>query len=123
MKIPHLLLLTCLLSACFSDQKEKLVYTDFPEVIELKGTIIEIDTALFRYPFRISVEGERALVLDLHNADYYYHLFSYPGFDYLSSFGKCGEAPGEMLSAETMSMLSDKIIALDANKRELTTIF
>lgn len=43
----------------------------------------------------------KAVVLDLHGTDHYFHAFSYPEFHYLSSFGKRGDAPEEMLSAET----------------------
>ena len=26
------------------------------------------------------VQGDKAVILDLHNADYYYHVFTYPDF-------------------------------------------
>ncbi|NDV66540.1 BF3164 family lipoprotein [Bacteroides sp. 224] len=122
MKTYPFLILVLLLSGCFSNPgKKKQAYTDFPETVELTGTIIDIDTALFRYPFRICVEKDRALVLDLHNLDYYYHLFTYPDFVYLNSFGKRGNAPGELISAENMRVFSKRVLTLDANKRELTT--
>ena len=54
----------------------------------LKGEIVPIDTALFRYAYRMRVQGDKAVILDLHNADYYYHVFTYPDFQYQSSFGK-----------------------------------
>lgn len=57
----------------------------------LKGEIVPIDTALFRYAYRMRVQGDKAVILDLHNADYYYHVFTYPDFQYQSSFGKRGE--------------------------------
>ena len=46
----------------------------------LKGEIVPIDTALFRYAYRMRVQGDKAVILDLHNADYYYHVFTYPDF-------------------------------------------
>ena len=63
------------------------LYSEFPQVEELKGEIIELDTVLFRYPFRIRVEGDKVIVMDLHGFDNYGHLFQYPDFHYLSSFG------------------------------------
>ena len=32
------------------------------------------------------------MILDLHNTDYYYHVFTYPDFQYQSSFGKRGRS-------------------------------
>ncbi len=61
-----------------------------------------MDTALFRYPFRVRVQGDKAVVMDLHGTDYFCHVFHYPGFRYFASFGKRGEAPEEMLSAENI---------------------
>lgn len=46
-------------------------YSEFPQEKELKGEVIELDTALFRCPFRIRVEGDKAIVMDLHGIDYY----------------------------------------------------
>lgn len=65
----------------------------------LKGEIVPIDTALFRYAYRMRVQDDKAVILDLHNADYYYHVFTYPDFHYISSFGKRGEGPGESIYA------------------------
>lgn len=67
-----------------------------------------MDTALFRYPFRVRVQGDKAVVMDLHGTDYFCHVFHYPGFRYFASFGKRGEAPEEMLSAE----ISDGMVNL-----------
>ena len=61
----------------------------------LQGETIPVDTALLRYAYRMRVQGDKAVILDLHNADYYYHVFTYPDFQYQSSFGKRGEGPGE----------------------------
>lgn len=95
-------------------------YIDFPQVQELKARTIPLDTALFRYPFRVHVNGNRAAVLDLHGTDHYFHVFSYPEFHYLTSFGKRGEAPDEMLSAENIRWSGKYIWTLDANKTLLT---
>ncbi len=70
--------------------------------VQLKGEEMPVDTALFRYAYRIRVQGDKAVVFDLHNVDYYYHAFTYPGFKYISSFGKRGEGPEEMISAENI---------------------
>ncbi|MCE9222273.1 BF3164 family lipoprotein [Bacteroides thetaiotaomicron] len=97
-------------------------YSEFPQEKELKGEVIELDTALFRCPFRIRVEGDKAIVMDLHGIDYYAHLFQYPSFRYLSSLGRRGDSPTEMLSIENVRFYNHQVWTLDANKRELTRL-
>lgn len=94
-------------------------YSEFPQELKLEGEIIEIDTALFRYPFRIRVEGDRAVVMDLHGSDHYGHIFQYPSFQYLSSFGRRGDSPEDMLSMENFRFRNHEVWTLDANKNEL----
>ena len=93
---------------------------DFPQTRELKGTVIPLDTALFRYPFRIRVQGDMAVVMDLHGTDCFCHAFSYPEFHYISSFGKRGESPDEQISVENIRWYGESLWSLDANKSELT---
>ena len=102
--------------------KGVLFYSGFPHERELIGEVIELDTALLRYPFRIRIEGDRVIVMDLHGLDHYGHLFQYPSYQYLSSFGKRGDSPTEMLSIENVRFYNHKVWTLDANKRELTRL-
>ena len=121
MRFVNLLLIPLALASCTSAPREEVSsYTDFPRTLELKGRTVPLDTALFRYPFRIRVQDDKVVVLDLHNEDYFCHAFSYPGFRYLSSFGKRGEAPGEQLSVENIRWDGEDWWTLDANKSELT---
>jgi len=61
------------------------------------------------------------MIMDLHNANYFFHAFTYPEGNHITSFGKRGEAPDEMLSAETFQFNSlDTIWALDANRMQIT---
>lgn len=113
------LLFLPLLYACESKKSNKEVYTDFPESIDLQANTIELDTAVFRYPFRLRVHGNYAVILDLHNTDNYYHLFSYPEMRYLAGFGKKGDSPEENLSGDDIRWVGDTIWTLDASKREM----
>ena len=70
----------------------------------------------------MALEGDKAIVMDLHGIDYYAHLFKYPGFQYLSSFGRRGDSPTEMLSMDNVRFYNHKVWTLDANKRELTRL-
>ena len=83
-------IIACLISLSalsFSSCTQKKVatsvaYMDFPQTIELKARVQPLDTALFRYPFRVRVQGDKAVVMDLHGTDYFCHVFHYPGFRY-----------------------------------------
>ena len=126
LKIYISFLLLFIFVSCGTNHREYaenvLPYSEFPLEKELKGEVIELDTALFRCPFRIRVEGDKAIVMDLHGIDYYAHLFQYPSFRYLSSFGRRGDSPTEMLSIENVRFYNHKVWTLDANKRELTRL-
>lgn len=96
-------------------------YSTFPNEKAISARVIELDTALFRYPFRVAVKDSIAIVMDLQNADNYFHAFTYPNWKHIVSFGKRGEGPEEMLSAETFQFNSlDSIYALDANKMQIS---
>ena len=124
--IKYLFFFFLFLISCSKKHKEYadnvFAYSEFPQEKELKGEVIELDTALFRYPFRIRIEGDKAIVMDLHGLDHYGHLFQYPGFQYLSSFGKRGDSPTEMLSMENFRLQNYGVWTLDANKSELTRL-
>ena len=111
-------------TTCSSNPKGRgenvLSYSGFPREKELKGEIIELDKAIFRYPFRIRIDGDKAIIMDLHGYDSYGHLFQYPSFQYLSSFGKRGDSPTDMLSMENLRFNNHQVWSLDANKSELT---
>lgn len=110
------------LSACTSTPNSHFPrYSDFAKTQALSAQVIDLDTILFRYPFRVTVRDSVAVVMDLHNADHYLHAFTYPGWKHIVSFGKRGEAPEEMLSAENIQFNSlDSLWALDANKMEIS---
>lgn len=117
------ILLVFLFAACASMPDErKMSYVDFPETRELTARTLPLDTALFRYPYRVRVQDDKAVVLDLHGTDHFFHAFHYPDFHYLSSFGKRGDAPEEMLSAENLRWNGKFLWTLDSNKSEFTRL-
>ncbi|NDV81655.1 BF3164 family lipoprotein [Bacteroides sp. 51] len=121
-----LFILISILTGCKKQASESVIhYTSFPTGKELKAITIELDTAIFRYPFRMQAQGDRVIVMDLHNANHYFHLFTYPEFRYVSSFGKRGDAPDEMLAAENFRFVGDQEVevwTLDSNKSTITRL-
>jgi len=91
----------------------------FPVKEDLKGRIIPIDSVFFRYPYRLEVRGDRAVIEDLHGPDCFYHLFAYPNFRYLHSFGQRGEGPEEMQTVDDFRWDGQTLWALDNIKSEL----
>ena len=91
----------------------------FPLETELKGKVLPIDTILFRYPYRLEVRKDRVVIEDLHGQNHFYHLFTYPDFRYLSSFGQRGEGPEEMLTVDDFRWDGQTLWALDNIKSEL----
>ena len=63
----------------------------FSVVDELQGRVVPLDSVMFRYPYRLEAHGDRVVIEDLHGPDHFYHLFTYPDYRYLSSFGQRGE--------------------------------
>ncbi len=114
-----ILILCC---SCSPSPEANVVYSAFPKEVKLEAQTVVVDTAIFRYPFRVRVDQDKAVVMDMHGANHYFHLFQYPGFRYLNSFGKRGDAPEEMLSADDYRFTSNALWTLDANKSELTKL-
>lgn len=122
MRFSHLFLGILTFSSCtHSPTSIYPRYAEFPEERRIETEVIPLDTILFRYPFRIVVKDSVALVMDLHNPDHFFHAFSYPAWKHLVSFGKRGESPEEILSAETFQCNTlDSIYVLDANRMQIT---
>ena len=108
------------LAACSRPLRERVtVYDGFPQTAELAGTPLPLDTAVFRYPFRIRVQADRAVVMDLHGTDHFFHAFSLPDFRHLASFGRRGDGPDDLISAENMRWTGDTLHVLDSGKSQV----
>ena len=79
------------------------------------------DTIFFRYPYRIEIKDSLAVLLDLHNDTHYGYAFTYPDWRPIAPFGKRGEGPEELLSADRIRIRSlDSVYVLDANRMQIT---
>ena len=86
---------------------------------QLSGQTVPLDTAIFRFPYRIRVQGDTVAILDLHASEHFIQLFHYPDFSYIASLGRRGDSPEDMLSAENLRWDGNSLWTLDANKSQL----
>lgn len=108
--------------ACSENQPSLYThYASFPIEQELTSKAIALDTAdVLRYPFRITVKENVAVILDLHHPDYFYHAFTYPEWKYITSFGKRGGGADEMIAGSALQFISlDSIWTLDNRKQQI----
>lgn len=81
---------------------------------------IKCDSIFLHYPYRVEIKDSLAIILDLHPESYYLHAFTYPEWKHITSFGKRGEGPGEVLLAERVRICSpDSVWVLDSNRRQI----
>ena len=109
-----------LVSACASAPEKGIPYNDFPVTEQLSGQTMPLDTAIFRFPYRIRIQGDTVAILDLHAPDYFIQLFHYPDFSYIASLGKRGDSPEDMLSVENIRWDGNSLWVLDSNKSQIT---
>lgn len=108
---------------CSSVSKETYPrYADFPEVRTLPQTeAVSCDSVYLRYPYRVALKDSLAVILDLHPEKCFLHAFTYPDWKHVTSFGKRGEGPDDILSAERVRICSpDSVWVLDSNRRQIT---
>lgn len=96
-------------------------YEDFPDEEVLNAQVIHLDTTLFRYSFRVAVRDGITIIISLYNVDYFFHIFSYPEWEYMTSFSRRGKEPEEMILADCFRFVSkDSIWTLDTNRMRAT---
>ena len=106
------------LTAC-ADDNTGIV---FPKTTPLNVTNIYNDVDVYmRYPYRIRQADSVIFVMDLHATEHYIHKFSNKiNIKHLSSYGKRGEGPMELLDAENIRIDSDvRLWTIDANRHKL----
>ena len=82
---------------------------------------IDLEPVFFRYPYRIEIQDSLAVILDLHNDSHYLYAFTYPDWRPIAPFGRRGEGPEELLSADRVRLCaSDSVWVLDANRMQIT---
>ena len=109
-------------AACSSPNSSSyLRYGDFEKTDEVTVHETALDSVYFRYPYRIEIGNGLAVLMDLHNDSHYLYAFTYPDWQPIAPFGKRGEGPEELLSADRVRLCSpDSVWVLDANRMQIT---
>jgi len=95
-------------------------YNDFLYENRIMAIPVQIGLNLIRYPFRLRRIDDKIVMMDLHGSDKFFYVFHYPDFRYITSFGKMGLSPQELLTVGDMRCTSDTSIwALDPNRNKL----
>ena len=82
---------------------------------------IDLEPVYFRYPYRIEIRDSLAVILDLHNDSHYLYAFTYPDWQPIAPFGRRGEGPEELLSADRVRLCApDSVWVLDANRMQIS---
>lgn len=118
-----LAVLLVLLHGCsFNPTNKYQRYADFPVNKNLVlSEEIDCDSVFLHYPYRVEIKDSLAVILDLHPESCFLHAFAYPEWRYVTSFGKRGEGPEEVLSAERVRICSpDSVWVLDSNRSQIT---
>ena len=120
-----LLGIVCMISvyllSCNLNNADAAVLPEADDFPLLTSEEIPIDTVLFRYATFLRVQGDKAVVFDLHNTDYYCHVFTYSEFKYVSSFAKRGKGPDEILLADNVRWAGEEEVwVLDNGKNRMT---
>ena len=106
------------LTAC----AEKNTDIVFPKTTHLSVTNVYNNVDVYmRYPYRIRMADSMIFVMDLHATEYYIHKLSNEiNSKHISSYGKRGEGPMELLDAENIRIDSEgRLWTLDANRHKL----
>ena len=104
------LALGCLFSCDQKNAHAEVARSQADDYPLLESVEIPIDTVLFRYATYFRVQGDKVVIFDLHNTDYFCHTFTYPDFEYISSFAKRGEGPNEHLIADNVRWAGEEEI-------------
>ena len=105
-----LLVSVCLFSCDQKNANAEVSRSQADDYPLLESVEIPIDTVLFRYATYFRVQGDKVVIFDLHNTDYFCHTFTYPDFEYISSSPaqrtlsaiRCSLGPSPRLANEEM---------------------
>ena len=96
---------------------------DNGEIVPLTSECLLKNSDLYmKYPYKIKVQDSIMCIWDLHGGDRFYHLYSYPELQFITSFAVNGRGPEEYISTGGFCMDEQHIYVLDTSRARLSVL-
>ncbi len=73
-----------------------------------------------KYPYKIKVQDSIMCIWNLHGGDRFYHLYSYPELQFITSFAVNGRGPEEYISTGGFCLDEQHIYVFDTSRARLS---
>lgn len=94
---------------------------DNGEIVPLTSECLLKNSDLYmKYPYKIKVQDSIMCIWDLHGGDRFYHLYSYPELQFITSFAVNGRGPEEYISTGGFCMDEQHIYVFDTSRARLS---
>ena len=94
---------------------------DNGEIVPLTSECLLKNGDLYmKYPYKIKVQDSIMCIWDLHGGDRFYHLYSYPELQFITSFAVNGRGPEEYISTGGFCMDEQHIYVFDTSRARLS---
>ena len=94
---------------------------DNGEIVPLTSECLLKNSDLYmKYPYKIKVQDSIMCIWDLHGGDRFYHLYSYPELQFITSFAVNGRGPEEYISTGGFCMDKQHIYVFDTSRARLS---
>lgn len=114
-------LFTLLLSGVLISCKPTTPSEDNLEIIPLTSECLLKNSDLYmKYPYKIKVQDSMMCIWDLHGGERFYHLYSYPDLQFITSFAVNGRGPEEYIATGGFCMDEQHIYVFDINRARLS---
>ncbi|MCM1030123.1 MAG: TolB-like 6-bladed beta-propeller domain-containing protein [Oscillibacter sp.] len=94
--------------------------TENIKIVKLNSEVLlEESDVLMKYPYKIKVQDSVMVLWDLHGANKFFHVYSYPELKYTVSFGNKGKGVEEFVNTGGFVVDKEKIFVFDSFKADL----
>ena len=87
--------------------------------IDIKGENAICEIPFMRFPYRIDLNNEHLIVLDMASDSMFYHIIKFPELKYQYSIGKRGSGPNEIVLPTPFQFYNDKLYLMDGINSKL----
>lgn len=110
------ILLAFILMAC---KKQGNPYDGIPVTNITSECLLKNTDIFMKYPYKIRVTDSIMFIWDLHGGDKFYHIYSYPNLEFITSFGEPGRGDKEFISTGGFEIDENYIYVFDTPRARL----